>query len=1265
MTFCPGNPNLVAQVTMHTATVIALAVTLASFGSPAPVSLPSASTPTHAETRHVGSPGMKTSLRGKTIWPSRSRTLVSGSLRIPAGAQLDVGAGAIIEAAPGVTIVVERGGRLNVLGTQNEPVVLTCQNGSSTPGCWGGLDILGNAPLNHGTLTSPAGGRGGAGGCREAALEGALYGGCTADDSSGVLRYTRVQYATHGLRIFGIGSKTVLQDIQVHRSIGHGVEVVGGTAQFRHLALTTNAQYGLAYSGGWTGQAQYVVIQQDATGYAGGLLGRNAVGAGGNANATPRSAPLLANLTIITPPSAAGNPYASNAPAAVRVDRGAAGRLHNLLLIEPAIALDVDDASTCAQISTDFLRIQGLGITAPLSAQDPDADPAECSAQGESFLLFTATTVVGMAATQQLNSAIDVLLPDLRAVAGSTIATTVGVAPPAGGLIEGVTYLGAIAPAPSGGIPWYSGWTLGEQLPPPALVTLDGVVSAPGRGGVAGVLVQVAPLGQTATTDGLGRFVVTGVPNGPVEVSFVSGVPADCETPAVVRAVATGSMTHLADAVLSCAPPAPTLVAKAIVAGSFHSCGLTAAGVAYCWGVNTSGQLGDGTTAERNAPVLVSGGRAFTTLAAGTSHTCGITSAGSAYCWGSNSFAEIGDGTSTNRTTPTAVGGGFAFAALAGGESHTCGVTTTALAYCWGRNLEGQLGLGTSTQNETAPRAVIGGQVFSAVVAGQLHTCGLTPAGAAFCWGRNAFGQLGDGTTSVRLLPTAVTGGRTFATLTAGTNSTCGVTSAGVALCWGGNTFGELGDGSTARRTSPTLVSGGRTFSTLVMRGQHTCALTGVGTGYCWGRNIEGQLGAGTVSVLPTTVPTRVSGSQSFIALATGETHTCALTATGSGACWGSNLNGQLGDAGSQRAAPTLISGPQTLASVTAGQQHSCGLTSAGSAFCWGTNGNGQLGDGTQVERTAPTAVSGGIAFASLRAGGTHTCGLTGAGAAWCWRSNSFGQLGDGTTTTRLDPTPVSGGTTFIALESGGSHTCGLTATGAAYCWGLNSNGQLGDGSTTSRTGPTLVSGGLAFTAIALSRAPGSAHTCAQTAAGAAYCWGPNQSGQLGDGTATGRTVPTAVVGGQVFAALAVGSTHTCARTGSGAAFCWGANAAGQIGDGSIANRLAPTAVSGSLYFASLTANTQSCGITSDGVAYCWGSNSTAQLGDGTTLNRSAPALVSGGLVFSELATGQGHTCGRTNTAASYCWGNDRQSQLGLGLPAIRTVAGGIVFRVK
>jgi alpha-tubulin suppressor-like RCC1 family protein len=160
-----------------------------------------------------------------------------------------------------------------------------------------------------------------------------------------------------------------------------------------------------------------------------------------------------------------------------------------------------------------------------------------------------------------------------------------------------------------------------------------------------------------------------------------------------------------------------------------------------------------------------------------------------------------------------------------------------------------------------------------------------------------------------------------------------------------------------------------------------------------------------------------------------------------------------------------------TFVSLAAGAYHICGLTTAGGAYCWGWNYFGQLGTttntGTDSPNPTPTAVSlpNGVTFVSIEAGVYHTCGLTSAGAAYCWGNSGNGQLGDGTTTGSSAPVAVSApeGVTFARLAAGSYHTCGVTSAGAAYCWGFNDYGQLGDGTTTSRATPTAVTAGLTF----------------------------------------------------------------------------------------------------------------------------------------------------------------------------------------------------------
>src|SRR6266566_750235 len=237
----------------------------------------------------------------------------------------------------------------------------------------------------------------------------------------------------------------------------------------------------------------------------------------------------------------------------------------------------------------------------------------------------------------------------------------------------------------------------------------------------------------------------------------------------------------------------------AVSAGGRHTCGVTAASAAYCWGYNGFGQLGDGTTTDRWTPVRVAGGVSFAAVSTGIGHTCGVTTAGAAYCWGHNASGQLGDGTTTSRSTPRLVAGGGSFAAVRADFSHTCGLTATRAAYCWGDNTSGQLGDGTTTSRSSPVLvAAPGGVSFAAVSGGGevFHTCGVTAAGAVYCWGNNFFGQLGDGTTTDRSSPVLVAGGVSFAAVSAGWRHTCGVTAAGAAYCWGDNTSGQLGDGT-------------------------------------------------------------------------------------------------------------------------------------------------------------------------------------------------------------------------------------------------------------------------------------------------------------------------------------------------------------------------------------------------------------------------------------------------------------------------------------
>ena len=284
---------------------------------------------------------------------------------------------------------------------------------------------------------------------------------------------------------------------------------------------------------------------------------------------------------------------------------------------------------------------------------------------------------------------------------------------------------------------------------------------------------------------------------------------------------------------------------RQVSAGGQHTCGVTTDNRAYCWGANF-GALGDGTTTPRLTPVLVMGGRLFRQVSAGESHTCGVSYPDNqAYCWGSNGQGNLGDGTTMDRLAPVAVAGGRQFRQVSAGQAHTCGVTTSDRAFCWGSNEFGQLGDSSEARVRLTPSRVAGTRRFRQLDAGASFTCAVTTSDRAFCWGNGRVGQIGDGKTFLRFWPRAVAGGHSFTRVSAGGFHACGETTTNRAYCWGWNLEGAVGDGTTTMRLKPVAVAGGLAFSQVSAGQTHTCGKTPAAVAYCWGDYTHGQLGTG------------------------------------------------------------------------------------------------------------------------------------------------------------------------------------------------------------------------------------------------------------------------------------------------------------------------------------------------------------------------------------------------------------------------------------
>jgi alpha-tubulin suppressor-like RCC1 family protein len=419
------------------------------------------------------------------------------------------------------------------------------------------------------------------------------------------------------------------------------------------------------------------------------------------------------------------------------------------------------------------------------------------------------------------------------------------------------------------------------------------------------------------------------------------------------------------------------------------------------------------------------------------------------------------------------------------------------------------------------------------------------------------------------------------------------------------------------------------------------------------------------------------SGPPRAIAVAAGSVHTCALLSDGTVECWGAAYHGQLGNGtmGSQACAggacsmtPVRVSGLTGVTAIAAGAAHTCALLTNGTVQCWGLNTFGELGDGMSTGpqtctaggtygcSSVPVAVSGLTGVTAITAGHGHTCALLSGGTVECWGDNAYGELGNGSCTgpqqcsntdgayaCSTTPIAVPGLSNVTAVAAGdeGTHTCALLSGGSVKCWGSGELGALGNGMTagpqtcswgsftyTTFTTPVAVSGLAGATSVAA----GGDVSCALVSGGGVDCWGYNEGGQLGDGTATGpekcdvvyacSTTPVAVTNLAAAATSVVtGGADTCVLLSGGTVECWGTNVQGGLGVGADAGTLQcdfgsqcstiPVAVSVLTGVTSLAAGgDHTCALQANGTVWCWGNNTTGQLGNGAASTSPTPVRV-------------------------------------------------------
>ena len=671
--------------------------------------------------------------------------------------------------------------------------------------------------------------------------------------------------------------------------------------------------------------------------------------------------------------------------------------------------------------------------------------------------------------------------------------------------------------------------------------------------------------------------------------------------------------------------------------GSYHSFGLTSDGRIYAWGRNTSGELGIGTTLARsNVPIAV-------------------------------------------KTTGTPMDGKVVKQVEGGGRyegSHSIALASDGTVYTWGFNQYGQLGNNTTT-NSRSPIAVqaagtpLAGKTIVQVAAGADHSLALDSDGALYAWGSNAYGQLGNGTTTNSSVPVAVKiagtplAGKTIVQIAAGANHNMVLTSDGAVYTWGWNYHGQLGNNTktnsntiVAVQTIGTPIAGKKIVKIAAGQG-HSLALTDDGMVYAWGRNDTGQLGnnATTDAMLPVavTVTGTPMSNKTIVEIASGARHSLAIDSSGKVYAWGHNGSGQLGNNSTVNAlTPVAVQAPADKNIIQVSGSGWLGASSSalafdGTVYSWGRDFDGQLGDGTNNDSYVPVITT--INLVDTPSTPTHVMakpGDTTAIISWQAPIVSGGQNITGYVL-QYQAVGASSWTTVNVAAAATSHTITGLTNDQTYRVRLAAKTTAGTGDfsnvvlATPHAKPVItnispaigpVAGGQNVTITGTNFMPkgkkivqtanGNGYSLALSADGTVYTWGRNEYGQLGNGvTATNSPVPVAVktagtpMDGKTIIQIHAGYEHSLALASDGTVYAWGRNNSGQLGKNDATDAHIPAAVqtlgtpmAGKTISQIAAGNAHALAMTDDGTVYTWGWNQYGQLGNNSTINSSLPVIV-------------------------------------------------------
>jgi alpha-tubulin suppressor-like RCC1 family protein len=352
--------------------------------------------------------------------------------------------------------------------------------------------------------------------------------------------------------------------------------------------------------------------------------------------------------------------------------------------------------------------------------------------------------------------------------------------------------------------------------------------------------------------------------------------------------------------------------------------------VVASWGLNTEGELGDGTTTTRLLYGDVRAGNDMVQVAAGLDHALAVRSDGTVWAWGFNGHGELGDGTTTNRSAPVQVAGLTGVTQVAAGKFFSLALRSDGTVWAWGANQNGQLGRKTVTDHEVTPARVAVLNGVTKISAGFDFALALRSDGIVFAWGHGQRGQLGNGGTADSPVPAKITGLSRVTGISAGGEASLATENDGVSAlttvwAWGGNYYGELGDGTLTDHTTPERMTGLPMYIAGISAGTGFAAVLGTdGSVWDWGANGIGELGVAPESSTVTRPVNAIAAGSGITQLSAGGTHMLALKSDGTILAWGYNASGQLG-----RGTVSMTGGPAPVTGLASATQVSAGWQSS------------------------------------------------------------------------------------------------------------------------------------------------------------------------------------------------------------------------------------------------------------------------------------------------------------------------------------------------